>query len=172
MELRLVKPRMELRDKHLDFIKEWKENGEDITPYSVRLLGQRYEKWLENNNKLENKDTAPDDWVPATTYFLMDEESNMLGAVNIRHELNEFLFNYGGHIGYGIRPSERRKGYASKMLEMALNVSRNEIGLKKVLIVCNQVNHASSKTIQKNGGVLENEVVEEGKLVQRFWIEL
>jgi predicted acetyltransferase len=81
------------------------------------------------------------------------------------------LFNFGGHIGYGIRPSERKKGYASLMLSLALPIAK-KVGLEKVLITCDKSNLGSARTIISNGGVLENEVREEDDIVQRYWIDI
>ena len=91
----------------------------------------------------------------------------------VRHFLNETLEKYGGHIGYSIRPSERRKGYAKKMLKAALPFCR-ELGLRQVLITCREDNIASERTILANGGVYESTVREPEKDVRlkRFWIEL
>lgn len=94
-----------------------------------------------------------------------------MGAVNIRHYLNDKLFETGGHIGDGIRPSERRKGYATAMIGLALEECR-KLGIDRVLICCDKDNIGSAKSIQRNGGVLENEVEENGNSVQRYWIEL
>ncbi|WP_338032606.1 GNAT family N-acetyltransferase [Clostridium manihotivorum] len=91
--------------------------------------------------------------------------------INIRHALNEYLFNYGGHIGYSVKKEERRKGYAKEMLKLALEKC-SDLGLKKVLLICDADNIASSKTIKACGGILENEVLEEDTLIQRYWIEL
>lgn len=170
MSLKLIKPSMKWEEKHIDFINEWNNNKEEVTPFAVRLNGRKYYSWLENIRKNEKKETTPSEWVPASTYYLINEEE-IIGAVNIRHKLNDYLFNYGGHIGYGIRPSERKKGYATKMLQLTLPIAK-EIGLDKVLLVCNKDNIASAKTIQKNNGVLENEVMEDRKIVQRYWIKL
>lgn len=91
--------------------------------------------------------------------------------MNIRHYLNDKLFETGGHIGDGIRPSERRKGYATAMIGLALEECR-KLGIDRVLICCDKDNIGSAKSIQRNGGVLENEVEENGNIVQRYWIEL
>jgi predicted acetyltransferase len=107
--------------------------------------------------------------VPAHTYFLVCNNKRIFGAINIRHCLNEYLFQFGGHIGYGIRPSERGKGYASLMLGMALPIAK-KLGIDEVLVTCDKNNTASAKTIIKNGGILENEVMEEEEIVQRYWI--
>ena len=95
----------------------------------------------------------------------------MVGAVNIRHYLNDYLLRCGGHIGDGIRPSERRKGYATAMIGLALEECRR-LGIDRVLLVCDKRNIGSAKSIINNGGRLENEVEEDGKIMQRYWIEL
>ena len=105
-------------------------------------------------------------------FFAYDRERDILvGAVDIRHSLNEALLLDGGHIGDGVRPSERRKGYATAMIALALDECR-KLGIEKVLMVCNKENTGSAKSIQNNGGVLENEINVEGETVQRYWIQL
>ena len=105
----------------------------------------------------------------AHVLFLTDETGKILGAVNIRHELNSELLKSGGHIGYGIRPFERRKGYAVRMLALALPIAE-QLGITRALVTCDKANIASAKTILHNGGVLENELALDGKIVQRYWI--
>ena len=95
----------------------------------------------------------------------------MVGAVNIRHYLNEPLLLNGGHIGDGVRPSERRKGIATAMIRLALEECK-KLGISKVLMVCDRENIGSAKSIIHNGGVLENEVTVEGVVEQRYWISL
>lgn len=93
--------------------------------------------------------------------------------IDIRHRLNEFLLNFGGNIGYSVRKSERRKGYATEMLKLALKKCI-ELNIKKVLITCNKDNIGSAKTIISNGGILENEIFDpdDNKMTQRYWITL
>lgn len=91
--------------------------------------------------------------------------------IDIRHRLNDYLFQYGGNIGYSIRKSERRKGYATEMLGLALEECKR-MNMDKVLVTCNKCNDGSAKTIKKNGGRLENEVLEDGELIQRYWITI
>ena len=91
--------------------------------------------------------------------------------IDIRHRLNDYLLNFGGHIGYSVRKSERQKGYATEMLNLALKECVN-LGIKKVLITCDKNNVASAKTIINNGGKLENEIAKEDRITQRYYITL
>lgn len=168
--MELIKANKELEQEYYKFVNEWEDSRETIIPYSARLLDMNYNQWLEYTKKYESVDTCPKDFVPAHTYFLIDENKKILGAINIRCSLNDYLFNFGGHIGYGIRPSERKKKYASLILSLALPIAKN-LGINKVLITCNKSNVGSAKTILNNGGVLENEVIKDGEVVQRYWIE-
>ncbi|MGF7058240.1 O-acetyl-ADP-ribose deacetylase [Brassicibacter mesophilus] len=169
MKLKLVKPNEEMEEQYYDFANEWEKCGEAIVPYSARLLDMSYKEWLDYTYKIKNQDTCPSNLVPAHTYFLVEENKRIIGAINIRHRLNDYLFNYGGHIGYGIRPSERKKGYASLMLSLALPIAK-ELGINKILITCDKNNLGSAKTIINNGGILENEVKEGEEVTQRYWI--
>jgi predicted acetyltransferase len=171
MKLELLRANNEMEEQYYDFINEWDNSGEAIVPYAARLLDMDYKSWLTHTYKMESKDTCPAHLVPAHTYFLVLENKRIIGAINIRHYLNDYLLNFGGHIGYGIRPSERKKGYASLMLSMALPIAK-ELEISKALITCDKNNAGSAKTIINNGGVLENEVIEEGEITQRYWIEL
>jgi predicted acetyltransferase len=171
LKLELLRPDETMEEQYYDFIEEWEKSGEEIVPAAVRSRDMDYKTWLEKTCGKENRDICPAHLVPAHTYFLILENKRILGAVNIRHYLNEYLLNYGGHIGYGIRPSERRKGHAGIMLSMALPIAK-ELGIEKALITCDKNNIGSAKTIIKNGGILENEVEEEGEITQRYWIEL
>ena len=111
--------------------------------------------------------------VPSSVFFLLDEERDrLLGAVDIRHYLNDYLLREGGHIGDGIRPSERRKGYGTEILRLALKEC-GKLGIERVLVTCDKSNVGSARAIQKNGGMLENEIInEDGEVEQRYWITL
>ena len=112
--------------------------------------------------------------VIATQFFYVRKADNRLvGMIQVRHYFNDYLSKFGGHIGYSIRPSERRKGYATSMLNAILPYCR-EIGLDKLLITCIDGNIGSEKTIRNNGGVYESTVYESGKncSLKRFWITL
>ena len=95
-----------------------------------------------------------------------------MGMTNLRHYLNDYLLTYGGHIGYSVRPAERKNGYATQMLRLTLDKAR-ERGIGKVRICCDHYNVASARTIRANGGVLEDELFDssDGMLTQRYWIQ-
>ena len=109
--------------------------------------------------------------MPSTNYFLVDENNRVLAMVDIRHELTDYLQNVGGHIGYGVRPAARRKGHATMILSEALKKC-DELGIRRVLVTCNDDNIGSARTIVKNGGVEDKSFIEDdGTVVRRFWIE-
>lgn len=109
-------------------------------------------------------------WVPSTTYWLIDNET-FIGHVNLRHRLNDKLMMHGGHIGYAIRPTERRKGYGAKILELVLPKAE-ELGIQKALVTCEESNIGSRKIIENNGGKYQNTVESDGKSIRRYWINL
>ena len=121
----------------------------------------------------ETGDNLSEDRVPETTLWLMRNQAELIGYVNIRHRLTAALEHHGGHIGYFICPSERGQGYGTKMLALALNEAR-QLGLPKVLMTCDVDNLASARGIEKNGGVLDSQGISDvsGKLIARYWIPL
>lgn len=169
MDLKLVKLEPKYRTHLEDMLREWYAGGEKIIPYSIRRLDYHdFENYLNN---LEIKDASLG-LVPDSTFFCLDVEQDLfVGAVNIRHYLNEGLLLNGGHIGDGVRPSQRRKGIATQMIALALDECR-KLGIYRVLMVCDKENTGSAKSIQRNGGVLEDEVIVDGVTEQRYWIEL
>jgi|GEM_PF-1976827 len=129
-----------------DFTEEFKAAGEKIIPYAARMGDGSFESFLSLTNDFATGKLPPDkpNLVQASTYFLMDEaEGCILGCVNIRHVLNDYLLQIGGHIGYGVRPSARRKGYATKMLALALDKCRL-LGIERVLVTCDKENIGSA----------------------------
>ena len=174
MNVKLIKLTKEYQKELGEMIDEWKYDQEvnhtDTSPWAIFKNDYHdFDYYLEH---LDYK-IADEKHVPSSTFFLLDVERNrLLGAANIRHYLNERLLFDGGHIGDGIRPSERRKGYATKLIGLAL-LECKKLGLDRVLITCDKDNIGSAKSIINNGGVLENEVVDsEGKTIQRYWIDL
>lgn len=172
-ELKLVFPTESHKTLWLDFIYEFVQNNEQIIPWAARCGDGTFESFLALTRQYASGEDIPPEFVPSTTYFLMDEDENViLGAANIRHALNDSLINVGGHIGYGVAPSKRRNGYATRMLALALERCR-EMGIKSALVTCDKTNIGSAKTILNNGGILEDEFTEKsGNVVQRYWINL
>lgn len=168
--IKLVKPTIDLEEEYLSFHKEWKDSGEDMIPWVIKQDPTDFNSMVQFLLDNENGVNLKPGWVRDSTYWLQVDDQ-IVGAVNIRHDLNERLMNSGGHIGYGIRPSARQKGYATKLLALALEKAK-EIGIKKALVVCDEVNIASERTIQKNGGIPDTDFVEEdGNVIKRYWIE-
>ena len=168
--LKLVKPTLSMEKEYMDYITEWEATGEKIIPSASKQDDKNYKDLISTWEEYESENMYAKGKVPSSMYFLVDD-NKIYGAIDIRHELNDYLLKYGGHIGYGIRPSERRKSYASKMLSLALPIAK-ELGINKALITCDKNNIGSAKTIINNGGILENEVTNENEITQRYWIEL
>ena len=173
MSIKLIKGSCEYKTQIIDMLEEWtdynRKNETNRSPWVI--FKNNYDDFDYYLNNLETSEPK-DGLVPDSTFFCLDEERNIIvGAVNIRHYLNEYLLAHGGHIGDGIRPSERRKGYATQMVGLALEECK-KIGIKKVLMICDKDNIGSAKSIIKNGGILENERMENGRIEQRYWIDL
>jgi len=162
MNVKLIKLTKEYYSQLSEMIDEWKLDQEinhtNHAPWAIFKNDYHdFEYYLDNLEINEPKDGK----VPDSVFFLLDVERNvLLGAVNIRHYLNDFLLQYGGHIGDGIRPSERGKGYATEMIRLALQEC-TKLGIDRVLMVCDKSNIASARTIIKNG-----------QIQQRYWIEI
>lgn len=168
--LTLIKMEEKYRPLLCEMMEEWTAAGEEIVPYSIRKCDYRdFESYVSGLDIREETEKL----VPDSTFFCLDtDRQRLIGAVNIRHRLNEALRTAGGHIGDGIRPSERGKGYGTRMIALALNECRR-LGLDCVLMCCGETNRASARTIEKNGGVLENIVsMPDGTSVCRYWIRL
>ncbi len=168
----LERPTVELRNEYLSFYQEWKASGETMVPWVISKDPADFPAMIQNLFDAEQEENLPEGRVPGSTYWLVSDEKRVIGAVNIRHRLNEALLNAGGHIGYGIRSSERRKGCATRLLFLALEKAR-ELGIASVLVVCDDDNVGSEKTIVKNGGLQDASFVEDdGNIVKRFWIRV
>ncbi len=174
MNIELVRLTDEYKEQLFEMLTEWKNdimvNHTDMSPWKIWANDfHDFEYYLKN---LDTREETENGWVPDTTLFCLDKDRNIfIGAVNIRHYLNDELLKNGGHIGDGIRPSERRKGYATAMIALTHNESK-KLGNSKVLMCCDKYNIGSTKSIINNGGVLENEVEEDGHTTQRYWIQL
>jgi predicted acetyltransferase len=171
MRLKLIRPSAAYKKQIVEMLDEWSAAGEKIVPWPIRRTDYRsFENYIKDFDREHSEPTVAG--VIATTYFaLLESENKIVGAVSIRHNLNDALFNSGGHIGDGVRPTERRKGYATEMISLALEKCR-DMGMDKVLMTCEKSNTGSVKSIMNNGGILENEHEVNGVVEQRYWIAL
>ncbi|WP_053985077.1 GNAT family N-acetyltransferase [Niameybacter massiliensis] len=169
--LKLVLPTLKYKECVIDYKEEFIRNNERMDGCATLREASTFEEWYETFQDTLKEETVRPGFVPATTYLAMDIEERLIGMIDIRHRLNEYLLNYGGHIGYSVRKSERRQGYATQMLGLALEKCL-ELGIKEVLVTCNKENIASAQTILNNGGQLEDERLEGDACIQRYWISL
>ncbi len=172
MNIKLVRPTIELKSEALDYRQEHFDNNELIINGS-ELFDKidSYEEWLKKVNNNSKIETVDPNWVLTDTFFAIREDDNrIIGIIDLRHTLNEFLKDFGNS-GYSVRPSERKKGYATEMLRLLLKYAK-EIGLKELHISVERDNIPSIKTIVKNGGKIERSFEFEGELADIYLIEL
>lgn len=170
MDLVFRKPTKNDIQEIADFKQEFLDCGSGMDGTGT-LFRVSAEQWLEYIKKMEKADNPNS--VPCLQYGLFDG-SRLLGLIQIRLVLKGYLVEFGGHIGYCVRPCERRKGYAKTMLKAALDICREE-GLEKVLVTCLENNIGSAKTIEGCGGVFEKIVYDDVNYkanMKRYWISL
>lgn len=171
-KIKLVLPTPKFKAQIWDYKNEFAENGEHIDGSAELELYRNFEDWYINVCNAIRGRNLREGWVPATTYLAVTEEDNRLvGMIDIRHRLNTFLANYGGHIGFSVRSSERNKGFGKAMLAEALRICKN-MRLDNILITCKKGNIASEKVIKANGGLFDTEVPYEGTSVKHYWINV
>ena len=168
----LVKPNLSYADEIIKYKEESLAESPIINGSAGLDRFSSIEVWLEELKKRSCEDTVPKGLVPSSTYLGVREKDNyIVGMIDIRHYLNEYLTEAGGHIGYGVRKTERNKGYAKQMLKLALEKCK-ELKIKKVLITCDEDNIASEKVILSANAKLEDIRNVDGENKKRFWIDL
>jgi predicted acetyltransferase len=165
----LVSPSIDYQDSYLDALKEFQAEGRN-TDLDYQKIRADFPAFVKSLRDQERGIGLPSGFVPQTVYWLV-EGNEFLGKTSIRQKLNETLQLVGGHIGYEIRPSQRRQGYGTLLLKLALEKAK-DIGLKKILVTCDVGNTASHKIIEKAGGVLDKEIKfkDDTPNRYRFWI--
>lgn len=176
--MKLVQPSTEYKDSFVQAVKEFKADSQNswravkYKDLSVEELERDFGTFVDRELSRSKGENLPEGHVPSTDFWLVDNDE-FVGRISIRHQLTPFLLTVGGHIGYDIRPSKREKGYGNKILELALPEAK-KLGIDRALLTCDVTNIASRKIIEKNGGVLENQVPnpETGIDKLRFWIDI
>lgn len=173
-EIRLIEPTMEYADDIMLFRKEMMEANDNETDSFSGCGGleecQTAEEWLQ---RIDAHQRCIDGKVPSNTYLAVRLcDNKIVGIIDLRHHINHPVLSlWGGHIGYSVRPNERRKGYAKEMLRLTLQICKAK-NLDRVMITCSRENIASEKTIIANGGVYEKEVLVDGEYIKRYWINI
>lgn len=169
----LVPPGREHEEQVMAYRRAFLEAGSDFDGCAGLKETETYGEWLDFEGRALRKHGK--DAVPSLVFLAM-REGTLVGILEIRMKLTDFLLRFGGNIGYSVLPKERGQGYAKEMLALALEECR-KLGMEKVLVNCDPENIPSAKTIQANGGVLENEVEDtvgltKSGIIQRYWVTL
>jgi predicted acetyltransferase len=165
-EIKFIEPCLEYKKSYLEALKE--QNIKDKDNIDIEKIDKDFDSFLDKTQKI--KKGLIKDYLPGTKYWCIKGDK-YIGNINYRPKLNDQFEFRGGNIGYLVRPSERRKGYASVMLEYVLNIAKRD-GLPLLLITCDDDNIGSKKVIEKAGGVYKNSDVYEGVKFNRYIISL
>lgn len=170
----LTEPTTEYARQISEYRREFLEAGGSMDGTGSLRRTEDPAAWIQHCEDCKDPDKVPQGLVTATQYlYVREEDRKIVGMIQIRHYFNDYLEKFGGHIGYSVAPSERRKGYASRMLRDVLPECR-KLGLDRVLVTCDHDNEGSRKTILNNGGVYDGTVFEPDEKVhlERYWIEV
>lgn len=171
-KLYLVEPSMDDASAAVHMMDRWRAYGGRINPGLLRRMDGNYSDWLMEIKRAADESQCEADDVPQTFYWLKSSDGNILGASSLRHYLNKSNIIDGGHVAYGIAPEYRGRGYGNEILKLAVE-KLIEMKIYRILVTCDADNFASQKVILNNGGVLENQMLDEdGILVNRYWIEV
>jgi predicted acetyltransferase len=173
--MKLDFPSVQYKDSFLEALREFHAEGSSfdlLANLNAASLMSDFEDYVRQLIDQSKGKSLPQGWISHTTYWIIDNDEFM-GVIDLRHGLTPALEKYGGHVGYAIRPSKRRKSYATEAVKMLIPLAFR-IGIKRVLITCDTNNTASIKVIESNGGILQDEIQNEGRkvLTRRYWIEI
>lgn len=167
----LAEPSPTYKESFIAGTRESQAEGLELS-YNLDSISKDFAAFLQTLRDASNRAKVPPGRVPMSDYWLIDRDA-YIGRLSLRHELNRALLLWGGHIGYQIRPSKRRRGYGKEILRLGLQKAK-ERGLTRVLVTCDEDNIGSRKIIEYNGGQLENiiEVDDSPVRKMRYWIDM
>lgn len=170
-KLIFVAPSRDLKQAAEEYKNEHLLYGEEELHGGALYGSMDFDMWITLTEENSSPDTVHSDWVVASTFFVVREsDGKIIGMADIRHYLNDFLSAFGGHIGYGVRPSERKKGYGKEILRMSLEYAKS-IGIENAMLACYRDNKASGKIIINNGGRLDMSYGTDSKIVDVYYIK-
>lgn len=172
MTLTMTEPSGALCQAFMRMVEDYRDNDPEVGDYYIKEIGN-FDSYIQ---KLKNESAGinlPPGYVPQTTFWFMTPAGDIGGISRLRHYLNDFLHTVGGHIGYDVPPGHRGKGYASDILQQTL-LRAKAMGITRVLLTADQDNVASTRTVEKNGGVISstNNDPITGKLQNLYWLDL
>jgi len=169
--MKLVEPSIEYKLPYLEMISKWgqMEDLQNTSPFPLKYNTDDFEAFLDRLH--QDKVNPSEGFVPSSSYWLINNEGQVVSVSNLRHDLNDRLKIIGGHIGYGTRADMRRRGYATKILELTLNEAK-KMGIEKAMVTCYTENIGSNKTIINNGGKLYENSDVNGRMTNKYWIEI
>lgn len=167
----LAEPSVIYRDSFIQSVQEFQAEGRQ-QHYDLNSLTDDFSSFVQGLRDQKDRTKLKPGRVPSSDFWLIDN-NEFIGRLSIRHELNEVLLRMGGHIGYEIRSSKRKRGYGTEILRLGLEKAK-ELGLRRVLVTCDEDNIGSKKIIEHNGGMFENAIEMEGDTVKklRYWIDI
>lgn len=169
--MRFEKPHAALAPSYAAMVAELRARGEDLIPFPLGFAHDDFGAFLARLAACERGEAIPAGFVPHTTYWLVDDADEVVAVSNLRHRLTDNLRLEGGHIGYGVRPSARRRGHGTALLRHTLAAAR-AFGIAEALLTCAKANAGSAATILRCGGELQSEAFspERGDVVQRYLV--
>jgi predicted acetyltransferase len=171
--LSLIKLAPKHRQSFLSLVEDFHTAGEYRFQADLEQIHSNFDEYTQRLLAREVSIGLPEGKVPQTTLWLVKDSVELIGISHLRHQLTSTLEHHGGHIGYAVRPSERGKGYGTCLLKLTLGAAYS-IGLSRILITCDTDNIPSVRVIEKNGGVLDNQLISSvsGVMISRYWIHL